>query len=133
MTFRLSSSRSTISTTRVVWYSYNKGADMPDKTIDQIQSRIAGSPNLTDENRAAMLELVGELREEINDLSTTRHENAREIAQQAEIVTRPVEDPDVVQQSIERLSASVDKLEGSHPRLTQAVNGICNLLSRMGI
>ena len=106
---------------------------MPGQTIDEIETRIAGSPNLSDENREALLQLLKVLRTEVTDLSATSVEDARNITTQAEAATRPEQNQDVVQSAIDSLSSTVEKFEGSHPRLTQTVTDICRILARMGI
>ena len=106
---------------------------MPGQTIDEIEARIAGSPNLSDENREALLQLLKVLRAEVTDLSATSVEDARNITAQADAATRPEQNEDVIQNAIDSLSSTVKKFEGSHPRLTQTVTDICSILARMGI
>ena len=48
---------------------------MPGQTIDEIEARIAGSLNLGDENREALLQLLKVLRTEVTDLSATSVED----------------------------------------------------------
>ena len=73
---------------------------MPGQTIDEIEARIAGSPNLGDENREALLQLLKVLRTEVTDLSATSVEDARNITAQADAATRPEQNEDVIQNAI---------------------------------
>jgi len=52
---------------------------MPGQTMDEIEARIAGSPNLSDENHEALLQRLKALRTEVTDLSATSVEDAHNI------------------------------------------------------
>ena len=106
---------------------------MPGQTIDEIEAHIAGSPNLIDENRGALLQLLKVLRAEVTVLSAPSVEDAHNITAQADAATRPEQNEDVIQNAIVNLSSAVEKFEGSHPRLTHTVTDICSILARMGI
>jgi len=106
---------------------------MPGQTIDEIEARIAGAPNLSDENREALLQLLKVLRTEVTGLSVTSVEDARNITAQADAATRPEQNEDIIQNATESLSSVVEKFEGLHPRLTQTVTDICSIRARMGI
>tara|TARA_B100000809_G_scaffold57381_1_gene53483 strand:+ start:2659 stop:2808 length:150 start_codon:yes stop_codon:yes gene_type:complete len=47
--------------------------------MDEIEARIAGFPNLSDENHEALLQRLKALRTEVTDLSATSVEDAHNI------------------------------------------------------
>jgi hypothetical protein len=106
---------------------------MPGQTMDEIEARIAGSPNLSDENHEALLQRLKMLRTEVTDLSATSVEDAHNITAYAAAATRPEQNEDVIQNAIDSMSSAVEKVEGWHPTPTQAVTDICSILARMGI
>ena len=48
-------------------------------------------------------------------------------------IIQPTKDPQLIESATQRLSASVEELEVSHPQLVQAVNAISMLLASIGI
>ena len=102
-------------------------------TISKIEARLQGS-NLSDEARAELLTLLGELKREI---ATVEPEVGQSIAGQTEHLARHATDeprnPESLKRSLDELSASVDGFEKSHPGLVQVVNRICTTLSNIGI
>ena len=106
-------------------------------TISKIEGRIQNSGALGDEQRAELLNLVGQLKTEVTELSKTHQEEAESIASFAEVsareATRESKNPQVLEHSIGGLQSSVGELETSHPRLAAVVNRIASLLANMGI
>jgi hypothetical protein len=103
-------------------------------TISKIEAKLHGANVLTDESRAELLQLLGELKREI---ATVDEEQARSIAGHTEHVTAQAtaetHNPELLKRSLEELAASVDGFEKSHPGLVQVVNRICTTLSNIGI
>lgn len=103
-------------------------------TISKIESRLQSSSSLSDEARADLMALLGELKREI---ATVEPAVGQSIAGQTEHVakhaTEEARNPEVLKRSLEELSASVSGFEKSHPTLVQVVNRICTTLSNIGI
>jgi Mg2+ and Co2+ transporter CorA len=110
---------------------------MIEKTISEIESRINGAEAVSPERRQELLRLVATLKTEIANLSQTNAEQADSIAGFAQLSTheamRTEQNPQLREISLQGLRSSVDNLEQSHPRLTQAVNRISKMLSDWGI
>jgi hypothetical protein len=104
------------------------------ETISKIEAKLEGSNALSDEARAELLQLVGELKREISSVDEGQ---AQSIAGHTEHVTAQATDeqrnPELLKRSLQELSASVDGFEKSHPGLVQVVNRICTTLSNIGI
>jgi|SRR5688572_17715802 len=105
-------------------------------TISKIEARLKDSSACSDEVRAELLQLLGELKREI---SSVDEEQARSIAGHTEHLTvqatavESERNPELLKRSLQELSASVDGFEKSHPGLVQVVNRIATTLSNIGI
>jgi hypothetical protein len=103
-------------------------------TISKIEARLQGSSTLSDEARAELLALLGELKREI---ATVEPAIGQTIAGQTEHLakqaTEETRNPELLKRSLSELSASVDGFEKSHPNLVQVVNRIATTLSSIGI
>ncbi len=106
-------------------------------TISKIEGRIQNSGAFGNEHRMELLNLVGQLKTEITELSKTHQEQAESIASFAELsareATRESKNPQVLEHSIGGLQSSVSEFETSHPGLAAVVNRIASLLADMGI
>lgn len=106
-------------------------------TISKIEERIRGAGALQEKNRAELLDLLGQLKSQIQTLSQTNQEQAQSIAGYTEIsaheATREEKNPRLLQHSIGGLKKSVEELEGSHPQLSGVVNRLAAILADMGI
>jgi hypothetical protein len=106
-------------------------------TISKIEDRISGAGMLNEENRAELLDLLGQLRSQIGALSKTNQEQAQSIAGFAEVsaheATREEKNAKTLKHSILGLESSVHDLEESHPQLVGVVNRIATMLANMGI
>jgi hypothetical protein len=86
---------------------------MIEKTIGEIEAKIRGADSVSDEHKRELLQLLTKLKTEI---ATGQNQNLEPL-----------------KSSVEELRASVEGFEQSHPKLVQAVNGISNTLSNLGI
>jgi hypothetical protein len=106
-------------------------------TISKIEERIKSAGALKDENRAELLDLLGELRSQIGALSKTNQDQAQSIAGFTEVsaheATREEKNPKLLKHSILGLESSVSDLEQSHPQLVAVVDRIATMLANMGI
>ena len=110
---------------------------MIEDTIKKIELRLQSSENLSEVQRAELVDLLATLKAEVSELSKTDEDQARSIAGFTELstheATRPEQDPALLKLSLEGLSTSVRGFEESHPRLVQIVNSISQTLSNLGI
>lgn len=113
------------------------GCQMIEDTIGKIEARIQGADAIKEERRQELLQLLGTLKSEVAQLSTTHDDEAKSIAGFTEMsaheATRAEQNPELLNLSLQGLSSSVQGFEQSHPRLVQIVNAISHTLSNLGI
>jgi hypothetical protein len=106
-------------------------------TIGKIEERIRRAEAMGGANKEELLKLLAALKSEVTGLSETHAEKAQSIAGftagSAHEATRGERDQELVKLSLQGLASSVRGFEESHPRLVQAVNSICTMLSNLGI
>jgi len=107
------------------------------ETISEIESRLQSAGSLNEQTKRELSDLLSKLKSEVTELARTDADQARSIAGFAESstheATRPEKKPELLQLSLDGLSASVEGFEESHPQLVQVVNRICTTLSNLGI
>lgn len=108
---------------------------MIEDTLQKLENRLAHSTTLSPENRAALQNLVRELRQEIDTLDDV--DQAESIAGFTETSTREAlrekQDQDLLDIALDGLQKSTRDFEVSYPKLTAVVNNICQQLSNLGI
>lgn len=106
-------------------------------TLAKIEEQIQNSANLTPERRAELQKLMETLKAEVNELAQTNEDDAASIAGYTGVSTheamRSEQNPELLQHSLNGLTASAAQFEKSHPRLYQAVQSVTNTLSNIGI
>jgi hypothetical protein len=106
-------------------------------TLAKIEAQIQNASSLTPERRAELIKSLETLKAEVNDLARTNQEDAASIAGFTGVstyeATRAQKNPELLQHSLDGLSASAVQFEKSHPRLYKAVESISNTLSNIGI
>lgn len=106
-------------------------------TIAKIEKRLRDAGDADTPERRELLQLLGELRSEVNALSETHDDEARTIAGFADIsareATRGGANSEALKHSLGGLEASVTEFEQSHPSLVAVVNRVCTALSNLGI
>ncbi len=107
------------------------------KLIERIEAKLAGEGNLDAASRRELLSLLATLKEDVSRLEGQHDEHAESIAGFAGAAThealRATRNPDLLKLAVEGLSASVKDIETEHPQLVHTVNGICTMLSNLGI
>ena len=107
------------------------------ETISEIESRLQSAGSLNEQTKRELSDLLSKLKSEVTELARTDADQARSIAGFAESsaheATRSEKKPELLQLSLDGLSASVEGFEESHPQLVQVVNRICTTLSNLGI
>ena len=107
---------------------------MSGNALDQIERKLQQAQGLDAGTREELLTLVTHLKSEMEMLGD---EHAESIAGFAGAATheamRSERNPDLLEHAVLGLSGSVKELEAEHPRTVEIVNGICTMLSNLGI
>ena len=110
---------------------------MIQKTIAEIEAKLAQSCAGSPQDRANLRELLARLKQEVQELAKTREGEAREVVRQtpdsADELAQAQENPEQLTETLRKLEQSVAEFEGSHPGLVQLVNRIATTLANMGI
>ncbi len=106
-------------------------------TLGEIEARIRNAASLSEERKAELLALLSDLKAEVSELSKTHAEHTRTISgftkDSIHEATREKPDPETLKRSLERLTASVEEFETSHPKLVGIVNSLSLTLANLGI
>lgn len=108
------------------------------ETLYRLEEKVEKMGDDLDANRRRELTaLIQTLREEVEALASTHREDAESIAgythSSLREAAREQRNPRLLQHSIDGLAASVESFESSHTKLVDTVNGICTMLSNIGI
>lgn len=111
---------------------------MSEKTINKIEEKIQNNASIDKSKKAELLELMGHLKLELEQLRKTDSSKARAIADLAETSTQKAFDAMTAvdassETPLKELETSVEEFEVSHPRLVRVINRICIMLSSIGI
>lgn len=105
-------------------------------TIKRIEDEIATNVS-DDKEKKELLNLIDNLKLEIESLKDTHQDNARSITKFTETGifegTRDDRDEELFQHAVEGMKLSVREFEVSHPRLINTINAIGNTLNNIGI
>jgi len=106
-------------------------------TISKLEAKLQQAEAVNPESRQELLRLLGQLKSEITDLSQSNAQEAENIAGHTEFSTREAiseeKNPELLQRSLDDLSASVTGFEKTHPKLVEIVNRLATTLSNLGI
>lgn len=107
------------------------------ETIERIRDRITGSASLDRGKKDELLNLLGDLEQEVGAPAETKAEDAENIAGFVHISTREAireaGNPELLEIARQGLSLSIREFETSHPKLVETVNGISTMLANLGI
>ncbi len=105
--------------------------------IQEIEARVQGTQNISEESKRDLLNLLATLKAEAGALAATRPEDAQSIAQFAEAsaheAIRSERKPELLNTALQGLTGSVAELEVSHPKVAEAANQMALILANMGI
>ncbi len=106
-------------------------------TLSRLEGRIQDAPSIRDGKKTELLELLGSLRSEIEELAEDHHEPAESITGFAGLTaheaTRAQPNPGLLEAATKGLLESVEEFEVSNPRLVELVHQVSTRLSNMGI
>ena len=110
---------------------------MIENRIEAIQSTIESAPNIPEDRKAELLQLVAELKSEVRRLAETHHEQASSITRFADAsaheASRSEKNLQLADTALKGLHLSIQGLEESHPMMVRIVNRFATTLSNMGI
>ncbi len=110
---------------------------MVSEIIDKIEKRINDAPSLSTEKKNDLLDLLGNLKNEVKEIPVEKKESAESMAKFMDASThealRTEKKQHLVDLAIEGLSSSAHDFEASHPSLTNYINRICDMLANIGI
>ncbi|MFT5467270.1 MAG: hypothetical protein ACI8UO_002374 [Verrucomicrobiales bacterium] len=93
-------------------------------TLEDLQSRLETNGDLAVQDRAALLELVEELKQESEDWS--QHDESEEIRAALAEAAAPGDSSSTVEDRLLRL-------EAEHPAASTLIGRLADMLSRMGV
>jgi len=106
-------------------------------TIERIEHEILDNKTMSDKQRKDLIELLGSLRNEINELNESHSEEALSIAKMTEasvqVASRTTPDLELLEHSLAGMKLSTRSFEVSHPKLVGVINTIGQTLSNIGI
>lgn len=104
--------------------------------INKIEEKIKQS-DVKEGDKDELLNLITNLKTEIDDLSKTHREHADSIVRFTELsaheATRNEKNPELLDLSIKGLSSSIEGFEVSHPRLVGIINRISTMFYNIGV
>jgi Domain of unknown function (DUF4404) len=106
-----------------------------DSTLKNIKHKIASLESVSSKDKAELDALVENLHEELSSIASTDHNKASKIGDVVQTTADKALEGDAltVQSTIDDFSTSIEKLEVTHPKLTDIVNRICMMLADIGI
>jgi hypothetical protein len=110
---------------------------MIEQTLKQLQNKVQTNSALDQKSKEQVLDLLADLKAEVEELSETNRNKAESITGYAGVYTHealsiPVNTP-LLDHSLLGLNTSIEEFEGSHPKLISTVNAFCARLSSMGL
>jgi len=109
------------------------------ETLHKIETLLETSPNLSQDRKEALLALLAELRQELNDLASSNQDAATTVAGYARLAvhesikSEPEKDPNLIENTKKGLELSIQKFEQSHPKLAGLISAINMTLSNLGV
>lgn len=106
-------------------------------TIKRIEQEIGHNKTISDQKRNELMTLLDELKIEINELSKSHSDKARNIAKITEasvqVATSETPDQELLDNSLNGMKLSVRTFEVTHPKLVGLINTIGQTLNNIGI
>ena len=107
-----------------------------DSTLNNLKEKIASlGGTVSEQDKIELNKLVQNLQEELVELAETDNDKARRLSS---VVDNTADqalqgDADNVQTTIDDFATAIEKLEVTHPKLTDIVNRLCKMLADIGI
>jgi len=105
--------------------------------MEKLEAKLKDARGLDEGTRTELLALLESLRGDIGALDAEHGDRAESIAGFAGAATheaiRTERNPALLKLALDGLSVSVKDMEAGHPKLVNTVNGICTMLSDLGI
>ena len=108
------------------------------ETIKKIEEKIRNNAGLEQDKKTELLKLMGNLKQELEQLQKTDSSKAKTIAALAGASADKAFNDDAVtgenpENPFKELETSVEEFEVTHPRLVRVINRICIMFSSIGI
>ncbi len=104
------------------------------ESLEQMEQTVRDAKAMDPAVRTELLERIAALKQEIPHLGDAHAEKIAGLAgAAAQEATRHEQDPALLEEAVRHLSDAVKELEVEHPRTVEIVNGICTMLSNLGI
>ncbi|NQZ57736.1 MAG: DUF4404 family protein, partial [Lentisphaeraceae bacterium] len=101
--------------------------------LNNIEDKIRNASAMSEENKESVLELLKELKVEMDEVSPEHASKLSSMSDFAEVganeVSRENGDKGLLDIALSGVNASVKSFETTHPRLVQVINSICTQLS----
>ena len=102
--------------------------------IEKITNKLQQADGLDAASRQELLGMLEALKAEMGSLGDEHAESIASFAgAAAHEATRSSRNPNLLQHAVDGLAESVKELESDHPKTVEIVNGICTMLSNLGI
>lgn len=107
---------------------------MGKQLIEQMSRKLSQADELDEASRKELLSMLDALKAEIDGLGPDDAESIASFAGAAtHEATRSARNPHLLRHAVDGLEESVKELEAEHPKTVEIVNGICTMLSNLGI
>ena len=106
-----------------------------DSTLKNIKQKIASLESVSTGDKTELNALVENLQQELSTLASNDSAKAAKVGDMVQTTADKAlqGDAQTVQTTIDDFSNSIEKLEVTHPKLTDIVNRICMMLADIGI
>ena len=107
---------------------------MGKQLIERISQKLSDTDKLDAASRQELIGMLDALKEEIESIGSEHAESIASFAGAAtHEATRLSRNANLLQHAVDGLAESVKELEAEHPKTVEIVNGICTMLSNLGI
>jgi hypothetical protein len=111
-----------------------KRGTMGKQLIERIEQKLAQAEGLDAKQRQELLGMLSALKDEVDAIGGDHAESIASFAGlAAHEATRAQKNPNLLQYAVDGLAESVKEIEVEHPKTVEIVNGICTMLSNLGI
>ena len=104
-------------------------------TLNKIEQNVRDSKSLAERRKTELVELIGDLRQELETLEQSHADKAQYIAEQAHSVAEQALDKDAetVELTSHGLERSIEEFELSHPKLYDTVKAFVIRITGFGV
>ena len=106
-----------------------------DSALRKLQEKLSNLDKVSERERQELGNLVEQLQQELNELAVNDHDKAVEIGSAVQDTASQALHGGTAEAQLaaDDFTSIIEKLEISHPRLTDVVNRMCKVLADIGI